>query len=465
MIRNREVSSQEIVEAHIRRIQEVNPRINAVVQDRFEEARAEASEADRKAALAADRNALPPFLGVPCTIKESFALTGMPQTSGLVARRGVVAEKDATAVSRIRAAGAIPMGVTNVSELCMWMESCNKIYGRTKNPYDPSRIAGGSSGGEGAVIGAGGSPFGLGSDIGGSIRMPAFFNGVFGHKPTGGLVPGTGQYPFAEGQARRFVTTGPMARRAEDLWPLLRILQGPDGLDDGCTTFASGDPGKVDLSEVEVIDVPDNGVNRVSSELMKAQSKVVSWLGRRCARVVKLRIPELRESLYIWSSMVSAASDQSYSELLGNGRPINRLLEAVRSLWGGSPYTIPSIGLALLEEIPKLLPSATRRYVESGHRLRQKLVRLIGPSGVMIFPSYVSVAPHHVMPLIPPFNWTYTAILNVMELPSTQVPLGLNHQGLPLGVQVIGIHGNDHLTIAVAMELEKAMGGWVPQTL
>src|SRR5919202_3862942 len=104
------------------------------------------------------------------------------------------------------------------------MESSNRVYGRTNNPYDPSRIVGGSSGGEGAVIGAGGAPFGLGSDVGGSIRMPAFFNGIFGHKPTGGLVPNAGQYPVASDAAQKYLTTGPLARRAEDLAPLLRIL-------------------------------------------------------------------------------------------------------------------------------------------------------------------------------------------------------------------------------------------------
>src|SRR5260370_32720457 len=113
----------------------------------------------------------------------------MPQTSGLVARKDVVAPEDASTVARMRAAGAIPLGVTNVSELCMWYESNNRVYGRTNNPYDPSRIVGGSSGGEGAIIGAGGSPFGLGSDVGGPLPMPRAFNGVFGHKPTRGRLP------------------------------------------------------------------------------------------------------------------------------------------------------------------------------------------------------------------------------------------------------------------------------------
>ena len=200
-LRAGEVSSLELVELHIARIKAVNPVLNAVVAERYELARQEARAADEALAAAGDEEALSPLLGVPCSIKECFALEGMPQASGLVKRKDIRATSDATTVARLRQAGAIPVGVTNTSELCMWMESANRLYGRTSNPYDPTRIVGGSSGGEGAIVGAGGTPFGLGSDIGGSIRMPAFFNGVFGHKPSGGLVPGTGQYPMAENEA------------------------------------------------------------------------------------------------------------------------------------------------------------------------------------------------------------------------------------------------------------------------
>ncbi len=225
-IRRREVSSLQAVEAHVRQIERVNPALNAVVAERFDAARAEARAADAR--VASGDGDLPPFHGVPCSIKESFALTGMPFTSGLVARKGLRAAADAAGVARLRRAGAIPLGVTNVSELCMWMESNNRVYGRSNNPYDPRRTVGGSSGGEGAIVGAGGTPFGLGADIGGSIRMPAFFNGVFGHKPSGGLVDNAGQYPLAAPPAQPYLCTGPLARRAEDLAPLLRVLAAAD---------------------------------------------------------------------------------------------------------------------------------------------------------------------------------------------------------------------------------------------
>jgi fatty acid amide hydrolase 2 len=187
-IRAGELTSHEAVQVHIDAVEGCNDNINAVVAKRYDAARAEAEQADARL-QSQGPDELPPLHGVPCTIKEAFALQGMPNTSGLVARRDVVADHDATAVARLRAAGAIPLGVTNVSELCMWMESNNRVYGRTLNPYDHGRIAGGSSGGEGAIVGAGASPIGLGADVGGSIRLPAFFCGAFGHKPSGGHGP------------------------------------------------------------------------------------------------------------------------------------------------------------------------------------------------------------------------------------------------------------------------------------
>ena len=462
MIREGEVSSREVVEAHIARVGEVNPRLNLVVATRFAEARAEASAADVRLRDESPER-LPAFHGVPCTVKECFAVRGMPHTSGLVSRRGVVARKDATAVARLRAAGAIPLGVTNTSELCMWMETHNHIYGRSRNPYDSGRIVGGSSGGEGGIVGAGASPFGLAADIGGSIRMPAFFNGVFGHKPTGGLAPSTGQFPSAHGDARRLLTTGPIARRAEDLWPLLRLVAGPDGEDPSCRgDLRLGDPETVRIEDLTVLHVPSNGVKDPSAELREAQRRAVAALGRAGARVERPSFPALRHSMFIWSSRLSAGGGPTYAELLGGGRPIRLWWEILRSLWGGSPHTIPSLGLAALEKIPPLLPDHRADFVALGETLRRELVERLGERGVMLFPSFPRPAPRHHTPLFPPFQWLYTCIFNALELPSTQVPLGLNPRGLPLGVQVVAGPGKDHLTVAVALFLERIFGGWVP---
>jgi fatty acid amide hydrolase 2 len=461
-IRARELSSREVLEAHLERIEQVNPVLNAVVKPRFAEARAEADSADARLARAGPHPQLPVFHGVPCTIKECFALEGMPNSSGLVARRHAVARHDATAVSRLRAGGAIPMGVTNVSELCMWMESSNRVYGRTNNPYDPRRIVGGSSGGEGAIIGAGASPFGLGSDIGGSIRMPAFFNGVFGHKPTGGLVPGTGQYPMAEGIARRYLSTGPLARRAEDLYPLLKLLAGPDGQDGECRPFDLRDPATVRLSELTVLDVEHDGRGRVHGELRQAQSRAADALAKRGARVIQTKFKGFSQALMIWSSMLGAGNVTPFGHLLGNGRPTRVAWELLRWTLRRSPHTLPAIALSFIERMNHWFPTMTRKAIETGLALKAELEAALGPNGVMLYPSYPEPAPRHYAPLLIPIKWTYTALLNVLELPVTQVPMGLGSQGVPLGFQVAAAPGNDHLTLAVAQALEQEFGGWIP---
>ncbi len=452
-IRRRELTSIEVVDAHIRRVEAVNPTLNAVVCSRFEEARSEARAADEALARGDE---VGPLHGVPCSIKECFALTGMPNTAGLVARKGQLATRDASAVARLRAAGAIPLGVTNTSELCMWMESSNKLYGRTSNPYDARHTVGGSSGGEGAIVGAGGAPFGLGSDIGGSIRMPAFFNGVFGHKPTGGLVSNEGQFPAPAEAAMTYLTTGPLARRAEDLAPLLRILAGAEA------AARIGDPASVDLAALEVVVVEGDGRTRVSDDLARCQRAAAEALAARGARVRTARVKGFERALEIWSSMLDAAGGPSYASILGSGTEVRGAPELVRFLLGRSPYTLPSLALVLFEKLPKLLPAHGRRFVEAGKALRSEVATLIGPRGVMLYPPYPTTAPRHNQPLLSPFNWVYTAIFNVLELPVTAAPLGLDQRGLPLGVQIAATHGNDHLTLAVALELERALGGWVP---
>lgn len=458
------LSSRELVDAHIERIEEVNPALNAVVADRFVDARAEADAADEQLAQEGADD-LPPFHGVPCSIKECFALTGMPNSAGHVQRAHVRAKEDAPVVSRIRAAGGIPLGVTNVSELCMWMESNNKVYGRTNNPYNTAHIVGGSSGGEGAIIAAGGAPFGLGSDVGGSIRMPAFFNGIFGHKPSSGLVPNAGQFPVAEGDALAYLTTGPFARRAEDLYPLLRVLAGPTPRDSFAYEQPLEDP-SVELRALRVIHVPDDGGRTpVSDELRDAQQRVADHLASRGARVEEKRIPALKRGFEIWGAMLHGAGGTPFDVLLGGDRPFHVLPEVLKLLTGRSTHTLPAVLLAITERLTDLAPGHSRKMMELGRSLRAELNVLLrveeGPA-VLLYPSYPTVAPRHDVPLLHPFYCSYCAVLNAMELPSTQVPLGLNDKGLPLGVQVVGAHGTDHITIAVARELEDRFGGWVP---
>lgn len=462
-IREKRATSREIVDAHIAHIESVNPSLNAIVAERFKEARQEADAADQKVASSSPEE-LPLFHGVPCTIKECFQLEGMPQTAGLVARRGTISKHDGVTVQRYRSAGAIPLGVTNVSELCMWLETNNQVYGRSRNPYDPGRIVGGSSGGEGSIIGAGGSPFGLGSDLGGSIRMPAFFNGVFGHKPTGGLIPVTGQYPCpSDGDAMRYVTSGPLCRKAEDLWPLLEILAGPDPSDPECTAWELGHPSQVDLSQLRILNIPTNGRFAVHRDLQESQTKVANYLKSLGAQVEDCQVHDLKYSLQIWASMLgSSQTPNTFRNMMGYESPWPLWWEMAKWCAGMSKHTVPAILLAIFDNIGSWFPKHTEHMVRLGIELRESLTALLGDNGVILYPPYVRPAPLHNQPLLTPYEWAYTAIFNVMEFPATQIPTGLNRQGLPLGVQAVAAPGNDHLTVAVAQALEAGLGGWTP---
>lgn len=460
LIRNRELTSYEVVETHIEQIKKVNPELNAVVKERFEDARGEAKLADKT--ILDKHDDLPEYFGVPCTLKENFAFKGFPQTGGLLYRRNYIASNYATVIARMLKSGLIPMGFTNVSELCMWMESNNPVYGRTNNPYNSSRIVGGSSGGEGAIIGSGASPFGLGADIGGSIRLPAFFNGVYGHKPTGGLVPGTGQHPMASGAALRYLTTGPICRRAADLLPLLKIMTGPDGIDDGCEYHNIRWDESYELKNIRILSISNNGTIPVDRELMDIQNAAVDKLKTLGARVYFPKFERLKKSFEIWASMLSAAGGPSFEEMLMEGKSSNAFIELGKLFFGASEHTIPAIMLAIIEKVPKILPKQANKILDEGMELKKEMKEILGDDGVILYPTYTSVAPAHNIPILKPMDWIYTAIINVMELPSTQVPLGLNKDKLPLGFQIIGNHGNDPLTIFLGNELEKEFGGWIP---
>lgn len=458
-LRDGEVSSRDLVDAHIAKIEAVNPRINAIVQKRYDDARAEADAADAKIKRAKDTSKLPPLLGVPCTIKENFAFPGFPQVSGMVSRRNAIADTEATAVARLRAAGAIVMGFSNTPELCMWMETHNHVYGRTNNPYNAAHIVGGSSGGEGSIIGSGASPFGLGADVGGSIRFPAFFNGVFGHKPTPGIVPNTGQYPMPQGQMNFNCVTGPIARRAEDLWPLLSILAGPDDSAPYCTAGAlKGNPAQVNVKKLRYFAAASNGQRGVSADMLAAQRRAAEWLGGQAGGLCWLEPKRFAHSFEIWSALMHEAAPEPFARQMGLGSGLRAALELPRWALRQSPHTLPALVLAMVDALP--LPQ--ERSVRRGKSLRQELLETLGDDGILLFHPYTRPAPRHNWPMSTPFDFAYCGLFNVLGFPVTQVPLGLNAEGLPLGVQVISAPGNDALTIAVAQALERQFGGWTP---
>jgi fatty acid amide hydrolase 2 len=457
-IRTRAVSPLEVVDAHIARIEAVNPAIHAVVEDRFELARAEAREATRR--LGHDGGDLPPLHGVPFTVKEFIAVEGMPHTGGLLCRRDKRATADATVVQRLRAAGAIVLGVTNGPEGGLWNETYNELYGRTLNPWDAARTPGGSSGGEAAIVAAGGVPFGIGGDIGGSIRGPAAFCGTVGHKATGRMVPNTGQFPAVHGEHSAYNVLGPLARHVVDVLPILQIIKGPDGVDPVTRDFDLGDPRAVDLRDVVVHTVENGGPVRVSEVMRDGVRRAAEVLAARGARVTPYTSRRLRLGFQIWSAMMTEVGT-SYLEVLGDGEPVSLLRELALFPLGRSRHTGPALLVTAADALARGLRLPTARFVAQGRKLQRELEELLGPRGVLLHPPYSRPAPRHHTPLLTPFDFACTAIFNVLELPVTQVPLGLERRGLPVGVQVVARRGADHLTLAVAAALEEDLGGWV----
>ncbi|KAM5128081.1 fatty-acid amide hydrolase 2 isoform 2-T2 [Callospermophilus lateralis] len=428
LIRQRKVKCIDVVQAYINRIKDVNPMINGIVKYRFEAAKKEAHAVDQRLSeKLEDESTLEkkwPFLGVPLTVKEAFQLQGMPNSSGLVNRRDAISKTDATVVALLKKAG-----------------------------------------GEGCTLAAACSVIGVGSDIGGSIRMPAFFNGIFGHKPSPGVVSNQGQFPMAGEAQEPFQCTGPMCRYAEDLIPMLRVMAGP-----GIKRLKLD--AKVHLQHLKFYWMEHDGgsllMSKVDQDLILAQRKVVAHLENILgASVQHVKLKEMKYSFQLWITMMSTKGHDGkepvkFVDLLGDhGKPINPLWELIKWCLGLSVYTIPSIGLALFEEKLKYNQEKYKKFKAVEESLHKKLVEMLGDDGVFLYPSHPTVAPKHHVPLTRPFNFAYTGVFNALGLPVTQCPLGLNAKGLPVGIQVVAGPFNDHLTLAVAQYLEKSFGGWV----
>lgn len=457
-IRSGETTSVAVVEAHIARLRQANPHLNAVVCERVADARWEAARCDERLARAkrdGTLNDLPPLLGVPCTIKESFHVVGMPNTAGLVDRVPLRVAEDAEAVARLRDAGAIILGVTNTSEVCMWMESYNRVYGLSRNPYDLARTVGGSSGGEGAIVGSGASPFGLGSDVGGSIRMPATFNGVFGHKPSPGLVPNEGQFPAPTGQIDRYLSTGPLCRRAEDLELLMRVLAGDQAHRLAPVAAVRIDRLRVFTCARELAIQPDADQSRAIQR--SAQALVAAGATPRV-----LHLPLMAKARDLWTAMLACAeTERTFADHLFGSRALTPpVKELLRLAVGRSQHTFPLVVLALAERIPEWTPRRTQQLAAQARQLKQQLLDQLGDDGVLLTPVYPTVAPRHHQALLPPFNFVNCALYNALSMPATAIPCGLNDAGLPTGIQAVAAEGHDALTLAVAVHLESALGGW-----
>jgi amidase len=417
-IREREVSSVEVVEAHLSRIEAVNPKLNAVVQLGAEQARAEAEAADR--ALAAGEP-VDPLHGVPFTAKDWLETAGLICAAGEEARRHYVPEEDATVVARMRAAGAILLGKTNIL-------TENVVYGRTFNPYDLSRTAGYSSSGEAAIIAAGGSPVGLGSDSGGSIRVPAYTCGIAGLKPTQGRVPSTGHYPRVGGLSDPRTQIGPMARFVEDLALVFPIIAGVDWRDSEVVPMPLGAMEEVQLPSLRVAFYTENFISPPTQETVEVTQRAARVLGAAGLVVEETLPPRLDEALAITLSYWRRPESESWDEWKPDGEVHLSSEEVEQSLW-------------------------------QWERFRRSMLRFMEQYDVILTPAGEQPAPPHGSQS-GGIGTAYTLPFSLTGYPCVVVRAGTSPEGLPIGVQVVARPWREEVALAVARLIEREMGGW-----
>lgn len=470
-IRQGELSSEMVVKAYIERIKEVNPLLNAVIEDRFEAAVNDAKIYDQRLksgeVTAQQLETERPLYGVPVTIKESCSVEGMSYTGCTVARRGVKASEDGLSVEILKNAGAIPLCVTNTPELCTTVHTYNFLFGRTKNPYDRRKSVGGSSGGEGALISAGASILGLGSDLVGSIRIPCHFNGIFGHKPTPGIIPIKGHFPVVKNaMVQRYIVLGPMARYVEDLYLAVKVLS---------STYEKqlrlDEP--VDLKTLRVfyMDNLDSfcGIRATSMDI-RGVIKDASLHLAQCGARVEQFPKEWLSSLFNILVVSIFGEDDLPNLYLDSEHPEAKItrkksawIELAKSMFGQSQYTLPLNFVQLLSDTHAYTSVSKRNHYRTVQEdLHQKLKDLLKDDGVLICPTYPVAASFTQIGILEFDYCLYAGLANLMRLPATHVPIRINAKGLPIGFQVIAAPHQDRLCLAVAKELEQEFGGWVP---
>ena len=443
LIRKKEVSSEQLVTAHLQQIAEVNPKINAVVHACAERALAQARQRDDELAGGMIRG---PLHGVPVTIKDSLETAGVVTTSGTLGRANHVPEKDASTVALLREAGAVVIAKTNVPELCLAFESDNLIHGRTVNPYDLTRTSGGSSGGEAAIIAACGSPLGLGSDAGGSVRLPAHFCGITALKPTSGRLPKTGHYLPPGGIADRLWQVGPMARYVEDLALSLPILARADGVDASVVPMPVGNPSAVPLEKLRVAFYTDNGVRKPTAETMDAVRHAAEAVAAAGAMVEEARPDGADTPAIMWCDLLGA----------DGGAGLRALLDSI-----GTTRVHPLLSEFL--EIARQRAMSTGAFLDLMARwdtLRTRMTAFLDRYDAIICPVAA-------LPAIEPGTsysqldiFSYTMLFNFTGWPAASLRCATSPEGLPIGVQVAAAPWREDIVLRLAQYLESAFGGW-----
>jgi len=448
-IQGKEVSAVEVVEANLKRIDEINGKLNAVVQICADRALEEAREADTALARGETKG---PLHGVPMTLKDSLDTKGIITTGGTKGRESFVPEEDATLVARLRSSGAILLGKTNTPELTLAGETDNLIYGRTNNPYDLTRTPGGSSGGAGAIIASGGSPFDIGSDTGGSIRGPAHLCGISGIKPTSGRVPRTGHIiPYGLGASDFLTQNGPMARFVEDLALILPIISGPDWKDPAIIGMPLLDPNDVDIRSLRVAVYSDNGMLTPTGETITAVNTAAKALSDAGVSVQE-DLP--KEALEMHGS---------FGESGGDGRAwVRRLLKKY-----GTTEPHPWL-VKRFVETDAVSTSEFSDLLERQDEYRSKMLGFMQNYDAILCPVSAFPAREHeesVKEDLPKSIGSYTGAYNMTGWPGAVVRCGTSPEGLPIGLQVVARPWREDVALALVQELETALGGWQPPAI
>ena len=487
-----ELSAVEAVEYFVARLNKVNGRLNAVTVDLSDNARKTAANIDNARARG---EKLGPLAGLPVTIKECFDLAGTASTFGLPSRRDAIETNDDPYVAALRAAGAIPIAKTNVPQLMIYTEADNPLYGRTNNPWDLERSCGGSSGGEAAVIAAGGSPLGLGNDIGGSLRIPAAFCGITSIRPTAGRTPDHCAHGLPIGQQAIISQVGPMARHVEDLALALRVL---DRTRDPCVHPGPelGDPAAVDLSRLRYATFTDDGEFPVSPAARRAVEEAAQFLTAAGAKQVAWQNPELRRVSDLLVACLSADGAKAFRRLLRGNRVDRRIRPLL--LTAAVPPWLRRVASAALDAFGQHRSALTARRFASGSaddywqtveamaNFRREFLRSLeaadgGPIDLVLCPAYALPALRHGATEVMPLPGAYAALANVIGFPAGVVPVTRvrpgeesdrppsrdqvdrvarqteeGSAGLPIAVQVIARPWRDHVALAAMARIEAA---------
>jgi amidase len=444
-IRSRELSCDEVIRTHIARIEEVNPKLNAVVQLCSDRAIEEARAADQALARG-ELNG--PLHGVPITIKDNLDTAGIISTGGTKGREGFVPTKDATVVARLRGAGAILLGKTNTPELTMAYETENLIYGRTNNPYDQSYTCGGSSGGAAAILAVGGTALDVGSDTGGSIRVPSHFCGTAGIKPTAGLIPKTGHILPLGGIVDAMTQLGPMARKVEDLALTLPVLAGVDWRDPSVVPMSIGNFRDVSVKDCRIAFFRSNGIFEPCGEIAAAIDLAVKLLNESGVSVKEGRPAVIEDSYDLTLALWTADGGSGFEKVLRDA----------------GTNEVHSFMASVLDECRAGAKSGAdfSPLLERWSRFRSEMLKFIEPFDVLLSP----VLPFAALPHGSTFNtdrfpgFSYTMTYNLTGWPAAVVRVGTSTNGLPIGVQLASKPWREHVALAVADYLEETLGLW-----